>query len=503
MEKTVVIIGAGIAGLSAGCYARMNGYKTTIVEMHDKPGGLCTAWTRKGYTFDGCIHWLIGSRPGNDPMRQGWEELGAVQGKMMIDHDVFMVIEDKDGKCFTVFENADLLEKEMMRIAPKDAKAIKGFIEDIKKISEMPSGPPERKPGDKTPGFFESAAGFIGFMPLLLKFIQYGAMDIKRLVKRFKDPFLSFAIAQIFGGMEEFSSLGLMFTLGNMHKRNAAYPIGGSLEFIRPIEERFKGLGGEIMYNSPVENIITGDGMATGVLLKNGTVVKADTVVSAADGHATIYTMLEGKYRDKSIDSIYSTFKRFPSIVQVSMGVVMDLAGEPQSINFPLAKPISAGKLTDDRMSLRVYSFDKTFAPQGCTALTTYLGGDYEYWTNLKAVDKKKYEEEKKRIGSEVVDAVDKKYPGFKERVQVVDVATPATYVEYTGNWMGSFEGWLLTPGIMLKKIPRTLPGLKNFHMIGQWVAPGGGLPTGLMTGKDVIKTLCKEDGKEFRAEKP
>jgi len=42
----------------------MNGYKTRIFEMHDKPGGLCTAWTRKGYTFDGCIHWLTGSRAG-------------------------------------------------------------------------------------------------------------------------------------------------------------------------------------------------------------------------------------------------------------------------------------------------------------------------------------------------------------------------------------------------------------------------------------------------------
>jgi phytoene dehydrogenase-like protein len=337
----------------------------------------------------------------------------------------------------------------------------------------------------------------------MLKFIQYGVIDVNRLARRFKDPFLSFAIAQIFGGIGEFTSLGLMFTLANMHKRNAAYPVGGSFEFIKPIEARFKGLGGEVMYNGAVERIMTEGGRAEGVLLKNGTVVKADIVISAADGHATIYDMLGGKFRDNNIDSIYSGFKRFPSIVQVSMGVAMDLAGEPQSIDFPLAKPISAGTVIEDRMSLRVYAFDRTFAPEGCTALTTYLGGDYEYWTGLKAKDKKKYEAEKKRVGDEVVDAVDKKYPGFKERVEVIDVATPATYVEYTGNWMGSFEGWLMTPGTMMKKIPRTLPGLKNFHMIGQWVAPGGGLPSGLMTGKDVIKTLCKEDGKEFRAEKP
>ncbi len=66
MDKSITIIGAGIAGLSVGCYAQMNGYRTKIFEMHNKPGGLCTAWKRNGYTIDGCIHHLAGasaSRP--------------------------------------------------------------------------------------------------------------------------------------------------------------------------------------------------------------------------------------------------------------------------------------------------------------------------------------------------------------------------------------------------------------------------------------------------------
>ncbi|NOY37521.1 MAG: NAD(P)/FAD-dependent oxidoreductase, partial [Chlorobi bacterium] len=57
-DNSVIIIGAGFAGLSAGIYARMNGYRTQIFEMHNLPGGLCTAWKHKGYTIDGCIHWL-------------------------------------------------------------------------------------------------------------------------------------------------------------------------------------------------------------------------------------------------------------------------------------------------------------------------------------------------------------------------------------------------------------------------------------------------------------
>ena len=63
---SIIIIGAGFAGLSVGIYAQMNGYHTQIFEMHSLPGGLCTAWKRKGYTIDGCIHWLMGTNPSSD-----------------------------------------------------------------------------------------------------------------------------------------------------------------------------------------------------------------------------------------------------------------------------------------------------------------------------------------------------------------------------------------------------------------------------------------------------
>jgi phytoene dehydrogenase-like protein len=83
MTQSIIIIGGGIAGLSAGCYAQMNGYQTRIFELHDKPGGLCTSWKRKGYTFDGCIEWLTGTTPGT-AVNRIWHELGAAQGRKFI-----------------------------------------------------------------------------------------------------------------------------------------------------------------------------------------------------------------------------------------------------------------------------------------------------------------------------------------------------------------------------------------------------------------------------------
>jgi len=65
MAKSIIIIGAGMGGMSAGIYGQMNGYETQIFETHTKPGGQCTSWKRKGYTFDPCIHHFFGCRSGS------------------------------------------------------------------------------------------------------------------------------------------------------------------------------------------------------------------------------------------------------------------------------------------------------------------------------------------------------------------------------------------------------------------------------------------------------
>ena len=66
-EKSIIIIGAGIAGLATGSYGQMNGYRTRIVEHHSEPGGVAKAWKHSGYLIDGGIHYLMGHRPGHLP----------------------------------------------------------------------------------------------------------------------------------------------------------------------------------------------------------------------------------------------------------------------------------------------------------------------------------------------------------------------------------------------------------------------------------------------------
>ena len=123
------------------------------------------------------------------------------------------------------------------------------------------------------------------------------------------------------------------------------------------------------------------------------------------------------------------------------------------------------------------------------------------YWSGLRGSDRGAYEREKAETARKVVAALDRFVPGLAESVETVDVATPASFIRYTNNWHGSYEGWLPTGGSLGKRVSKTLPGLRNFHLVGQWTNPGGGLPPCGIGGRRLAQRLCKAEGLRFKAD--
>jgi phytoene dehydrogenase-like protein len=117
---------------------------------------------------------------------------------------------------------------------------------------------------------------------------------------------------------------------------------------------------------------------------------------------------------------------------------------------------------------------------------------------DLRENNKKKYNQEKKRITDEIIEILEKKFGNIKSHVEVTDISTPATLIRCTNNWKGSMEGWLWTRDIGSKSIKKVLPGLKDFYMAGQWVEPGGGLSQARTSGRNITRMICKKDKKKF-----
>jgi phytoene dehydrogenase-like protein len=164
-----------------------------------------------------------------------------------------------------------------------------------------------------------------------------------------------------------------------------------------------------------------------------------------------------------------------------------------------LRTPTRIAGETRDALMVRHYAYDPTLAPPGKTIVAVGLETPYDLWSAL-AREPEQYEAEKDAIAAAVMAALDERFPGLAAAVEVVDVATPMTWVRHTANWRGAYEGWLPTrsaTAAMFKGTRDSLPGLAQFYMVGQWVGMGG-LPSVAEAGRRLIGAFCKRDGKPF-----
>lgn len=492
MEKSIIIIGAGIAGLSAGCYAQMNGYRTEIFEMHSLPGGLCTAWRRNGYIIDGCIHHLAGASS-KSRFYHIWEELGATQNRPMVFHDELVRVEDAGGRTFKVYTDIDKFEQHMKELAPADSKIIEEYTNAARlfirlDLIAMPLFGPEDM------AVLQSLAG---------EMAKWGSITMKDYAAHFTDPFLRRAFPVIQYGSPGLPAVINLSFLAGCQNHTLGWPSGGSLEFSKAIERRYINLGGEMHYRSNVEKILVEDNRAVGVRMADGTEKRADIVVSAADGHATIFNMLDGRYVNDEIRAYYAQQPSFPDLnkmdLQVSLGIARDISKEPPAMACLLEKPITIADRAVDFLEVEIFGYDPSLAPEGKGVVKVVMDTSYAYWKRL-AEDREGYESEKEKVASTVIDEVNKFLPGIKDQVEVIDVATPLTVEHYTGNWKG-LQAWPSGPNMVetaMKGFTKTLPGLENFYMAGQWAEASVGLPAAAASGRKLIQMLCERDGTQF-----
>jgi phytoene dehydrogenase-like protein len=492
MAKKIVIIGGGVAGLSAGIYARMNGFDTEIIEMHSVTGGQCTAWDRKGYRFDYCLHWLVGTRKG--PFNDIWKETNVLNENVeIIDHEVHTKIYGEDGIEFILYTNLDRWEEYLRQIAPEDEKRIKRMCSDMRKSAFLQ--PFSDPPGLRNPA--NAISSMFSMLPVMILFMKYGrkSCDEYFRMQGFKNESLNYFFNSIYGS-RDFSALAFIMMFAWFNQKNAGYLIGGSLPLAKRMTAKYLELGGKLTTKTRVSKIVVENDMAKGVVLSDGTEVKADYVISAADGHSTIFNMLEGKYLDKKITNAYDNWKLFTPIVQVSFGINNIIESDSPVETWMVKDQLIGRTRTINGYSIMNYCFDPTMAPEGKSVIVMRYESPWDLWKDITTSE---YKAEKEQIMKDATAILEKRYPGISSNIEVTDVATPVTDVNYTGVWKGAYEGFLPSSKNLMDNLNPALPGLKKFYMAGQWLFPGGGLPPAGQSGKWAIQYICKEERIKFK----
>ena len=494
--ENIVIVGGGIAGLSAGIYAQRNGFQSVILEKHRIAGGQCTGWDRGGYHIDGCIHWLTGTKEGS-PLNRLWTEVGALDGVEIVHPESFLCFE-QDGERAGVLRDLDELQRHWTELSPPDADVIREFCDDVRLLQSFSF--PVDKPQDLM-GPLETVQTLLSMRDAGRILKKYGRMTIREFAGRFRCP----AIREGFGAMapDGYNAAMIFFAVAAFTTDEASIPTGGS----RALAERMAGtylrLGGRIETGCEVSELEIADGEVRSVKSADGRSFPADFFIAACDAHHLYHTLLGNRHPDRAFESRFANPTDYPlaSEVLVAIGFrgTVDGLGEPMpwSLSFPI-EPITINGRAIPRLTVKHFSHEPGFAPEGETLLICDINqydADFDAW---KRLNPEEYRSEKQRIGAEVIEALEQRFPAMRGRLVLLDVATPTTYERYCNAHRGAFMAFFPTvKGKMMSHTGR-IKGLNNLVLCSQWLQPPGGLPTALMAGRNAIMRLCRTTGRSF-----
>lgn len=486
--KKIVIIGAGIAGLSAAIYGRQNGFEVEVYEMHSIPGGECTGWSRKGYHVDNCIHWMTGSNEGTG-LYEIWKNLGAIgEGVELYTPEAHVVqkVGDVEVHLYTEIER---LRKHLKEISIEDSTKIDEYCDWILQLQGLDM--PVEKPMEQM--------NVLDYIKLVKKMGKFGKMmeklsnmSLDEYFNEFKHPALRVALRV--GMVEDYAAYVPFVTMATVSSGNGAYVMGGSVAMAVRIAKRATELGAKLYYGKEVRRIIVEDGVAKAIELVDGTTIAGDYIVPSNDLYVTMYKLLEGKYKDKKIDAAYLDKERYqaPISVSIGIGVGCDLSHKSQDYITSI-RPFSILDKEVKEMGFKLYNHEKAFAPEGHTVMTIQIPADYDGWKALSK-NKEAYEDAKKILEGHIRKTVEEVYPETVGKIEMVTIATPVTYERYCNAYRGAWMAFNTNKEMKSFTHSGVLKGVKNMYMAGQWLQAPGGLPVAAATGMWAIQRICKKE---------
>lgn len=492
-KKKVVVVGAGISGLSAGVYAARSGFETLVLEQHMTFGGLSTGWSRKGYFFEGGMHWLTGSSE-KLKLNQIWKETGALRENNPIENrdPYYTLIDPKDGKELHLWRDVEKLKAELLAYAPEDARMIKRMCRDIKFFKNVHL-PVNEVPGLKTEKHLRSGLmEFIKMAPAGFRYNSLAKMSYVDYVKQFKNENIRHILMVVIG--DRYNAISFIYSMAAFASGDCGYPDGGSIRMAQNMVNELEAQGGKIQYRTQVQKVVVENGKTIGVQTKDG-FIPADAVIVTQDMRNAVDTLFDEKPTDSWIGKMKKRVVTEQNIF-FCLGVKADLSRLPYACVFPLSEPWEVCGTTYNELRINNYARYKDHSPEGGTSLTCLLlGKSYDYWKAAK--EDGTYKEKKAELGKQFIEKLSQFIPEVKDQLEVIDVATPCTYERYCSSYEGSWMSVWDTKGKQYN-YPQEC-SIKGVYFCGQRVMMPGGLPIAVYTGRRAIQLLCKNLKHQFK----
>ncbi|MBU0634869.1 MAG: NAD(P)/FAD-dependent oxidoreductase [Candidatus Omnitrophica bacterium] len=470
-EYDVIIIGAGIGGLTCGCYLAQAGMKVLIVEQHDKVGGYCTSFMRKRFIFNPLTSSL--GNLGKD------KELGKIFYELHLDNVKFIranpseIIRTPDFE-LPIYNNFDQTIADIQIMFPNYAKSIKEYF------------------------------NFIRNEDIRTLYVRLRNKTFSELLEQY---FVDHKLRALMGMM--LWRLGMEFTKINaftaaIHYREFIFdlgyhPIGGMQILSNSILMRFKEAGGQLLLSQFVSKITIKDAKVCGIILKNGDFIGSKFLVCACDP-THIYLdligddLLEKVFVKKLKNSIpsNSSFTLFLGINRKLKDNISPTYLLCYYSNYNADKYDAKDIRHLEKQNLDIPLFfvfpsfyDQSLVPEGMESVgITILAPfkDERYWKNKK-----------NELSDKVIKKAEEIIPNISKNIVVKETVSPFTLYRYTMNREGGVHGWACIPEQVNSLLTPQRSFIKNLFFAGQWVSlftGESGLPTAAFTGRKVSQLI-------------
>ena len=457
-DHHIVVVGAGIAGLSAGALLASRGCKVLVIEAHDRPGGYCTSWTRRvrgrdgsvrRFIFDAGVQDISGLGP-DRPLRRLLAAVG-VEGRIGWRRVFHRYVQD--GLCLDFPEDPAELEDLLCRNFPDDARGIVAFLAEIAAIyRDLHASLDENAGSPPANGTIEAMLSWSARYSHAARWMHcsYAGM-LDAFISSARLKHLLTTIAEYITDKREHLTVGEMAPLFGYYFEGGFYPVGGSQKLADLLRAIIEENGGTIRLRTRVVRFLVEDERVAGVVTATGAIYRARLVIANGDVIATLTDLIGQRPLPSRYAQRIRALRRGPSAILLSLGLdfVPDL---------PARTFVSAEKLHFGIGNPSV--IDPSLAPSGCAALTLLYLLSEEEATGWFGMDKLAYRKAKEVFADRLVTATETIIPGLRKGILYRQTAAPPTFTRYTragnGNIYGAARGqWRPSvkspvPGLML-----------------------------------------------------
>ncbi|HQI01906.1 MAG TPA: NAD(P)/FAD-dependent oxidoreductase [Deltaproteobacteria bacterium] len=495
-EYDAVVIGAGNGGLTGALTLAKAGRKVLLLERHNVPGGCATSFVRGRFEFEVALHQLSGmgspERPG--PLRSILGELGVLDKVEFVEiENLYRVVWPGEFDITLRAERGAIIDTLQQRF-PKEKEAIPKFFDLLYGFSmQMIQGL-----------FFHDPEISKEKYPLYFKYAFTPTQKV--LDEFFADPVLK-AVLSIYWSYVGVPPRDLPFgdfaiMLFSYIEFKPYHLKGGSQALSNALLDEFLSCGGEARLCCGAERIVTKNGKVAGVTTEHGDTVNTRYVLSNASMLQTYLDLIDPGEVPAGVIERFRSTDISPSAFTIYMGFDCEPGeiGIHETSNFitntlDMDEAFSKWKTLEQAGvgMLSCYDVaDPDFSPAGTcqAAYVTLLYGDPWY-----TVPPHQYYDAKYRYADEMLKLAEKVFPGLRDHIEEMEVATPMTHLRYLGHIKGAIYGHEQyakdTPYFMSHKSP-----IEGLSFAGAWAMSGGFQPT-LMSGRSSARAILKSMAKK------